>query len=229
MEKSPSNDHRGKQLVYVSSCLLDQNRRFPGIAVQKGAIRELVVALLDAGIGIEQLPCLECLGWGGVSRGTLFRFLPTLYKHEGTKIYPLIKVMAKIWLKKYRRRCQKEAKRIISQIEDLQKSRYQILAIIAINDSPTCGATKTIRLLESIGKYKAAGVSLEDLLHPRLEQMKEVMPRVIEEGSGFFMGSLKDAMEKRRMNVPVLGFDPWQDPKSETQCIIHALQMHKID
>ncbi len=215
--------------MYVSSCLLDQNRRFPGIAVQRGAIRELIGALLDADIGIEQLPCLECLGWGGVTRRTLFRFLPTLYKHEGTKFYPVFSAAAKVWLRKYQHTCQKEAKHIVHQIKDFQRSDYHLLAIIAMNDSPTCGATKTIHLLESIGKYKAAGVSLEDLLHPRLEQMQVVMPNVIEDGSGYFMRSLKKALEQEKLSTPILGFDPWQDPGAETQRIMQALLAHKCD
>lgn len=221
---NPSNDNRGKQLVYVSSCLLDQNRRFPGIAVQKGAIGELLTPLFERGIGIEQLPCLECLGWGGVSRQTLFRFLPMLYNHVNSRFYPFLKGFAKIWLYKYRRLCQKEAKKVADQIKDFQETGYNVLAIIAMNDSPTCGATKTIHLLESIGKYKALGLSLEDMLHPRLDQMQVVMPQVIEEGSGIFMISLRTALKKEKVNVPIIGFDPWKDSKAEIQRILSAMQ-----
>lgn len=220
----PSNDLRGKRLVYVSSCLLDQNRRFPGIAVQTGVIRELISTLMEMNIGLEQLPCLECMGWGGVSRQTLFRFLPTLYNHLGSRFYPLLKGLARIWLHKFHRLCRKEAKKVVGQIDDFQKSGYEVLAIIAMNDSPTCGATKTIHILESIGKYKANGVSLEELLYPRLEQMKAVMPLVIEEGSGFFMGALKMMLEEKKINVPILGFDPWQEPTLEVGKILMKLK-----
>ncbi len=223
---SPScEDQRGKKIVFVSSCLLDQNRRFPGIAVESGAITPLITGLLNQGIGIEQLPCLECLGWGGVSRRSLFRFLPTLYNRAGSKIYPILKFIAKIWLGRFQRLCQKEAKNIGGQIEDLQKSGYNLLAVIAMNDSPTCGATQTMHLLESIEKYKALGLSLEDLMHPRLEQMKAVMPQILEEGSGYFMGALKTVFEQMKLNIPVIGFDPWQDLNSETQRIVQRLQV----
>ena len=87
-------DNRKKEIIFLSSCILNQNNRFPGIAVHKGAINNLIEPFLKEGIGIEQLPCLECMGWGGVSRKNIFRFLPSIFRHSNSK---LMKLSSKIW------------------------------------------------------------------------------------------------------------------------------------
>ncbi len=56
-------DKRGKKIIYLSRCLINQNLRFPGIAVSSGAITELISPIIENGIGIESLPCLERIAW----------------------------------------------------------------------------------------------------------------------------------------------------------------------
>jgi predicted secreted protein len=63
-------DIRGRRVVYVNHCLLNQNARAPGVAVREQAFPELVEILLAGKVGIEQLPCMESIGLGGVSRRT---------------------------------------------------------------------------------------------------------------------------------------------------------------
>ena len=79
-------DNRKKQIIFLSSCMLNQNNRYPEIATTDGSIVSLIAPLLKEGIGIEQLPCLECMGWGGVSRKTIFKFIPMIYKHHKSKL-----------------------------------------------------------------------------------------------------------------------------------------------
>ncbi|MFX1390624.1 MAG: hypothetical protein ACFE9Z_11210 [Promethearchaeota archaeon] len=104
-------DKRGKQIIYISQCLLNQNLRFPGIAVKPGAISELLLPLINNGIGIESLPCLERLGWGGVGRNTFYKYLPLVKMNLNSWKFPLIKIFLRIWLRKFRILCKKEAKK----------------------------------------------------------------------------------------------------------------------
>lgn len=54
-------DNRGRRIVFVGNCILNQNVRAPGVAVQSGAFRDFVRILLRNGIGVEQFPCLAYL------------------------------------------------------------------------------------------------------------------------------------------------------------------------
>ena len=216
-------DNRIKKIVYVSSCFLNQNCRFPGIAMFEGNILDVLEPLLKKRIGIEQLPCLECMGWGGASRKSIFKFLPTIKKYYDSKLYPIIKFFGKIWYWNYKRLCKKEAKKVVSRIEDYEKSGYEILGIITMNDSPTCGVTQTIDLLGSFFKYKDFDIKIEELEHPKLEKMKEIIPKLLIEGQGTFMHELLKKLKKRKLNIRIVGFDPWRNLNEEVEKIKNQL------
>jgi predicted secreted protein len=50
-------DQRGRRVVLVSHCLLNQNTRYAGGATRSDAVAELANELIGAGYGIHQLPC----------------------------------------------------------------------------------------------------------------------------------------------------------------------------
>lgn len=112
-------------------------------------------------------------------------------------------------------------------MKDYINSGYSILGIIAMNDSPTCGATRTIDLLKSASKYKNLGFKTEDLENPELEKMRIITPCLCDEGSGLFMNEILKELRKREMNVKVIGFDPWCDLKKEAERIANILKLKK--
>ncbi len=59
-------DERGRRVVLVSHCLLNENTRYAGGATRPGAVVEIIDELIAAGCGIHQLPCPERLA-GAVS------------------------------------------------------------------------------------------------------------------------------------------------------------------
>lgn len=208
-------DHRKKEIIYLSRCILNQNLRFPGIAIKPGAINEIIELILKNNIGIEQLPCLECIGWGGVSRTSFFKYIPIFFKFSYSKLYPILKQFGKIWIWKYKRLCKKHAKELVDQMEDFINSNYLILGIIAMNDSPTCGLTKTIDLLNSPKKFKELGFELSDFINPKFETMKSIIPNICIDGMGLFMTELIKEMNYRKINVELIDFNPWNDLDSE--------------
>ncbi|NHI94849.1 MAG: DUF523 domain-containing protein [Candidatus Lokiarchaeota archaeon] len=212
-------DNRIKKIVFVSNCLLNQNCRFPGIATFEGNVLEILEPILKKGIGIEQLPCLECMGWGGVSRKSIFKFLPTIKRHYRSKLFPIIKLFGKIWYWNYKRLCKKVAKKEASKIKDYKNSGYEILGIITMNDSPTCGVTRTIDLLNFIFNYKDFGFKLEDLEYPKLEKMKEIISKLLIEGQGTFTRELLEKLKKLKINIKIVGFNPWHNYDEEIERI----------
>ncbi len=78
-------DERGRRVVLVSHCPLNENTRYAGGATRPGAVSEAVEELIGAGYGIHQLPCPEPLAWGGVLKPRSLR----LHHSKGGMLYPL--------------------------------------------------------------------------------------------------------------------------------------------
>ncbi|UCC19298.1 MAG: hypothetical protein JSV62_14525, partial [Promethearchaeota archaeon] len=199
-------DKRGKRIVYLSKCLLNQNLRFPGIAVESGAIAELLIPLINKGVGIEPLPCLERLGWGGVGRKSFYKYFPVVTKNIGSRKFPLIKFFLRIWLRNFKKLCKKEAKKIVKQMLDYDRSGYSIKGIITTNDSPTCGYTKTINFIEITSKFKELGIK-DEFENPTLEKMKNIIPSLCEKGSGYFTTELVRQLKNNKLKIDIIGFN----------------------
>jgi len=218
-------DKRGKRVVYVSRCLLNQNRRFPGIAVRAGAFAEIVELLVRKNIGIEQLPCLEALGWGGVCRKNYFRLQPLAFRAVDSMWQDLVQVLTRIWLFNFRRLCQRSAKKVADEIEEFTRAGCSVLGIVSMNDSPTCGATRTIDLTEAARTLKRLGYEAADLENPDLETMREIIPHLCTSGQGLFMGRLIEEVARRGLGTNVIGFDPWADSAAEAERVAGLLDL----
>ncbi len=57
-------DGRSKKVIFIAHCILNQNSISDGTAVFPAAFKDVIKILLDADIGIVQMPCPElcCLG-----------------------------------------------------------------------------------------------------------------------------------------------------------------------
>lgn len=176
--------------------------------------------LAENGIGVEQLPCLECLGWGGVSRTSSLRFMPTIFRYADSKLFPIVRGIVRIWLLRYRRLCKKVVKAIAIDMKNLVDNGYDIVGIIAMNDSPTCGVTKTIGIIDFVAKSKSMGLKLEDLTSPSFDKMKEVLPSLLVTGRGLFMTELLFALRRQAIVQRVFEFNPWNDIKTEAGRVV---------
>jgi len=54
-------DERGRRVMLVSRCLLNENNRYAGGATRPGAVAEFVDELVGAGYGIHQMPARNAL------------------------------------------------------------------------------------------------------------------------------------------------------------------------
>ena len=57
-------DFRSGKVVFVSHCAINIANKFPGLADVEGAYTEFIIPILEAGIGIFQMPFPEALLWG---------------------------------------------------------------------------------------------------------------------------------------------------------------------
>lgn len=139
-------DARKKQVVFLAHCFLNTNTRFPGGSGFKGGTLPLVQKILTMGIGIRQLPCpeLNCLG---------------LEKKDYGELTP-----------EELRSCYYEtAERVISEMKSYQKFGYDIIGVIGMDPSPSCGVYQakgkgTILGIDSdTSEEKEPGVFIEEL------------------------------------------------------------------
>jgi predicted secreted protein len=128
-------DKRGKKVVLVAHCVLNQNTKLDRCAQYSGAIPEVVQLLLDKGIGIIQMPCPEMFRLG-LDRQVALSTNPTI-ESEDTRI-------AEIMIdKKSQEICERMADDALFQIEEYIKNDFEIIGLIGINGSPTCGIETT--------------------------------------------------------------------------------------
>jgi uncharacterized protein YbbK (DUF523 family) len=192
-------DERGRRVVLVSHCLLNENTRYAGGATRAGAVVEAVDELTAAGYGIHQLPCPERLAWGGVlKRHTLW-----LYNSKGSLLYPLRGVLltAFIWWTKavYKRL----ARQVAREVADYQRAGIAVDGIVGIGGSPSCGVMTTLDLrasLDVVASCPAAALT-RDVMN---EQAVLGCRRA---GSGLFVQALDRELKRRGLTVPALEHD----------------------
>lgn len=152
------HDKRSKKVVLVAHCVLNQNSKIDGCAHYPGAIREVTQLLLDAGVGIIQMPCPEifCLG---IDREVDVNISRTI-ESEDTRVAELMRE------EKSKFHCQEMTNAIIYQIEEYRKHGFQVIGLVGINGSPTCGVNTT--WLDD-REYEGRGIFIE-ILEEKLKE-----------------------------------------------------------
>ena len=131
------DDKRGKRIVVLAHCILNQNAKLDCCAHCAGAVTELVRVLLDEGIGMLPMACPEMLHLG-LDREADSAARPSVAS-EDTRIA--------------RRMTEPAAQAIIAQIADstaqqvadYRRHRFSVIGILGINGSPSCGVETTWR------------------------------------------------------------------------------------
>ncbi len=139
--------YRNKKLIILSHCILNQNSVVKPLARAEGGYTDVVNLLLANNIGIIQLPCPELL-FLGENR-------PSMTKDEYNTL-------------EYRVFCKKLLQGIVFQIKEYLRNNYNIIGIIGIEESPTCGLINTQGILmeELLSLLKYENIELSQLQIP---------------------------------------------------------------
>lgn len=129
------NDKRSKKVILVAHCILNQNTKLDRCAHYPGPIKEVAEILFHSGCGIIQMPCPELLALG-LDRGAEEGANPTV-ESEDTRIAIRMKEA------KAQSICQEIVNNIIRQLEEYRKHGFEIVGLVGINGSPTCGVETT--------------------------------------------------------------------------------------
>lgn len=113
-------DNRKRRVIFISHCWLNINTRFPQGAAFEGANTPLLKTLLDNGLGIIQMPCPE-------------------YEVLGLEKYDY----GEIILEPLRERFREVAQVVVKQIKDYLALGFEVVGILGMNPSPSCGVDVT--------------------------------------------------------------------------------------
>lgn len=145
---------RSKRLILLAHCILNQNAVVQPLAREPGALAGIVRICLEAGVGILQLPCPEFIA-RGPTRAQADR--PSYDTPE------------------YRAHCRALLESTRAQVEAYRQAGYEIVGLIGIGNSPSCGLLTTYEG----GPRPGRGVFMEELLAmiPELEGRYLQVPR----------------------------------------------------
>lgn len=113
-------DNRSKYFIFVPFCLLAQAYQAEGIVKYewKSSIKPFVTLLINNDINIIQMPCAE-----STFQNNLIRKPMGIAKYDTND---------------FNAHCEKLASEVANQIKQLIESHYQVIAILGIEQSPSC-------------------------------------------------------------------------------------------
>ena len=137
-------DERGRRVVFVSHCLLNENTRYLGGAFHSGAVPE-IAELQRLGIGIHQMRCPERQAWGG----TVKRLMIPAYGSKGTVLYRFRAPLLRLFVWYTRLVYWRLARAVVRDIRGVPALRSARSRIVGVGASPSCGVTTTLDLRRS--------------------------------------------------------------------------------
>ncbi|OBF51346.1 hypothetical protein A5756_20405 [Mycobacterium sp. 852002-53434_SCH5985345] len=206
------HDERGRRVVLVSHCLLNENTRYAGGATRPGAVPEVVEELMNAGYGIHQLPCPERLAWGGVLKPHSLH----LHHSKGGWLYPLRGPLLHafvLWTRLVYRRL---ARQVARDVADYQRSGITVAGIVGIGASPSCGLTTTLDMrasLEVVASCPAAALTRDVMTERAVLGCRR-------EGEGLFIAALDRRLRRRELEVPALEHDLAAELRGSRQTVL---------
>ena len=175
-------DCRSRRVIFLAHCLLNQNSISDGTAVYPAAFKDVLRLLMEADIGVVQLPCPElcCLGLDrGDEKGAERPVTAenTRIRRELQRGEPARRLEALVGYAMY-------------QLEEYRRHGFEILGIVGVNRSPSCGVETT---------------SDNDAEIP---------------GMGLFMGRLAERLAEAGASVPMLGLKASDDAASRLKALL---------
>ena len=123
------SDSRSRRIVLLAHCLLNQNAKVAGLATHPGVFAPLIPLLVEAGVGLIQLPCPEFARLGPARPvGT-----DTVEQYDTAE---------------YQGICSEIARRAAADALSYQDAGYKILCVLGVEGSPSCSVSRVPRLVE---------------------------------------------------------------------------------
>lgn len=186
-------DERSKKVIFVAHCVLNENTRYLGGAFRKGCIDEIVDEIQDQGLGIVQMKCPEQKAWGGV----LKKFMWQPIGSKNMLFYRLKGIFLPFFIWNTKRIFRKIAQEVVAEIKDYRESDFEVVGIIGIAGSPSCGVHTTLDMKKSFEFLANTDIGKLDGKKMNESGMKELLIK----GRGFFIEALQDELKKGNLTA----------------------------
>ena len=135
---------RSKRIVFISHCILNQNTVVSPLGRAKGSYKDIIETIMEYDIGIHQLPCPE-------------------FRHLGLNRKPMTK--SEYDTTDFRNLSKGISKDVINIMKEYLANGYEIVGLIGINHSPTCGirGEKGIFMEELIDLINAYSINIQTI------------------------------------------------------------------
>ena len=180
-------------MVLVSHCILNANSKVEGIASYSGAMKKMVIFLMQQGIGFIQLPCPEMTIYGMKRWGHV--------KEQFDNPF-------------YRKHCKSIFEPFVEQIKEYLQNDYEILGLIGIDGSPSCGVSETCS-----GNWCGEITNETDYLK-KMKTLKSI------NSQGIFIEEIQKALQADNIHIPMIGIDE-MDPNNSIEKIIKFIGSEK--
>ena len=183
----------------MSHCLLNENVRFLGGAGHPGVARDELDPYIVDGVGIVQMPCPEQHAWGGV----LKRRMLALYGRRILRWRPVRRAVVAIVRFITTADCRRLARRTGAQIADYARSGFDVIGVVGVGASPSCGVATTLDLDSAIAAMATCDPDTVDAA----TVLGRVLAANVVDGEGMFVAALRGDLAKRGISVPLREHD----------------------
>lgn len=194
-------DGRSRRVIFISHCLLNQNVRYLGGASHRGVVPAAVEQFIADGTGLYQMPCPEQVAWGGVMKRLILR----IYGADESWTYRLRGLLYPMFLLYTRLRYRRLATRVAKDMADYARSGFEIVGVLGVGDSPSCGARHTLDMRRALPII--ASVDVDRIDAPSFNA--RAVRALLVEGEGLFVKALRRQLQRRNVTVP---FSEWAPP-----------------
>lgn len=192
-------DARGGRVVFCSHCLLNENVRYLGGAGRTAGVEEVIESYLSSGIGIVQMPCPEQQAWGGV----LKRRMLMAYGADGILRRAAARIAVRPFVWYTRLVYARLGRRTAAQIADYRRCGMDVVGIVGIGGSPSCGVATTVDLVGAVRALTRCPLQAldRDLVN------RQVVAANLTPGAGLFMRSVRRHLDQRELDVKFFEHD----------------------
>jgi predicted secreted protein len=187
-----TTDARSGRVAFISHCLLNENVRYPGGATCAGAVPALVDSYVERGIGVCQMPCPEQRAWGGVRKRHLLRF----YGLRPLRWWLVRRAALAITIAWTRIVYRRLARRVAREVADYIESGFDVVEIVGVGGSPSCGVHTTLDLDGAV-----AALARRDGDTDRRATNRDIVAANVVSGHGLFVACLDRALRSRGIIV----------------------------
>ena len=165
--------NRSKKMVLVAHCLLNTNAKVQGLSLTRG-VAPIVNDLILEGYGLIQLPCIEMAMFGSRRWGI---------------------VREQCSFQEFRSKCISQLTPIVNHVQDYIQNGYDIVGVIGVDGSPTCGVHRTVS-----GEWGGELCGDHNYQHT-------ISTAHAIDGNGVMMQELKKLFSDREIEVPFYAID----------------------